>query len=140
MTRVKSSCRRWSKGRLYSISNMREFTGLFGGVEEKEGSFEEFIMAMTRMTWKRRWWEEVLDSILRTMLSFPFTCLKMKEYCENHYDHLNSCAFGMNFFFKFSMWENVAIFYFTVKWCPIKWNSNFEMPYFTASISLKVEW
>ena len=71
------------------MSNRREFVGLFGGVIEKAG--EGFIIAMTGMICEGRWCdeEEGLVSISRMMLSFPFICLKVKVYCENHCDHLN---------------------------------------------------
>ena len=51
------------------MSNRKEFAGLFGGVEEKDG--EGFIIAMTGIICEGE--EEGMVSISRMMLSFPFT-------------------------------------------------------------------
>ena len=70
------------------MSNRKEFARLFGGVEEEDG--EGFIIAMIGIICEGEEWG--LISISGMMLSFLFTCLKVKVkvYCENHCDHINN--------------------------------------------------
>ena len=89
-------------GRFSNLDWRGGFAGLFGGVEE-ENDDEGFIIAMTEMIFEEGWCEGGLVSISGIMLFLPFICLKVKVYCENHCDHLNSWAFGMVFFFKLSI-------------------------------------
>ena len=84
-----------------TISSESWFTGKSDcGIEEEDGADDKgFIIAIIGM----KGFEGGLVSISGMRFFLPFICLKVKEYCENHYDHLSNCAFGMVFFLRLSI-------------------------------------
>ena len=101
MTKVSNSGGSWSRGRLGSMSIKKVFEGMFGEVmEEDEADDEGFIIA--GIIWVKGF-EGGLVNISGMRFSLPFICLKVKEYYENHCDHLSNCAFGMVFFLRLSI-------------------------------------
>ena len=70
--------------------------------EDGKADDEGFIIAITGMNWVKGF-EGGLVSISGMRFSLSFICLKVKEYYENHCDHLNNCAFGMVFFLRLSI-------------------------------------
>ena len=99
MTKVSNSGGSWSRGRLGSISIKKGLGRLFGGVEDEDDD-EGFIIAIIGMVWGC---ESGLVSISGMRFSLSFIYLKVKEYCENHCDHLSNCAFGMVLFLRLSI-------------------------------------
>ncbi|PON55851.1 hypothetical protein PanWU01x14_185290 [Parasponia andersonii] len=81
-----------------------------------------------------------LDKKSGITLFFPLICLTSKEYWENHVASRSSWALTDLFCLKVIIPWKDAKSVLTRKWCPIKWNSNFIIPIFTASSSLNVEW
>ena len=83
---------------------------------------------------------DFVERYLVIKLSFPLMCLIWKDYCENQFDHLSNWGWGSIFLLNWRIFGKDDMSISTGKLCPRRWNWNFSIPCFTASISLNVEW